>query len=132
MSFDIWLFCFKDRDEDFFPTSILKDAFAPFHVGSDGDIWMLQFPGGGECEIKICSEPTTCGFGIIRPCGDGLYDAIYEVMRQTRTALSWSFGGAATADPSTIPHLPPDMIRCVGIPTVVHSGDDIIKAIEAS
>jgi hypothetical protein len=132
MSFDISLYCFQDGDEDFFPTSIVKDAFAPFHVGDDGSYWILRFPNGGSCEVRVDDEPMTVGFSIIRPSGDGLYDAIYEIMRQTQTALSWSFGGAATANPSVIPHLPPDMIKSVGVPTIVHSGEDIIKAIESS
>jgi hypothetical protein len=132
MSFDIWLDCFQDGDEGFFSTQIVKDAFAPFHVGDDGRYWILQFPNGGRCEVSIGDEPMTVGFGIIRPSGDGLYDAIYEIMRQTQTVLSWSFGGAATANPSVIPHLPPEMIRSVGVPTIVHSGEDIIKAIVSS
>jgi hypothetical protein len=132
MSFDIWLYCFKDGGADFFPTQIMKDAFAPFHVGNNGGYWILQFPNGGRCEVRVGDEPTTAGFMIIRPSGDRLYDAIYEIMRQTQTALSWSFGGAATAHPSVIPHLPPEMIKSVGVPTIVHSGDDIIKAIQSS
>jgi hypothetical protein len=132
MSFDICLFCFKNGDADFFPTSIVKDAFAPFHVGDDANEWILQFPGGGRCQVRVDDKPLTGGFMIIRPAGNGLHDAIYEIMRQTNTALWWSFGGAAVADSSVIPHLPPEMIKSLGEPTVVHSGDDIIKAIEAS
>ena len=132
MSFDICLTCFREGDGDFFPTSIVKDAFSKFHVGDDGDHWILQFPGGGRCEVRVGEKPMTAGFMIIRPAGDGLYDAIYEIMRQTQTALHWSFGGAATANPSVIPHLPPEMIKSVGVPTIVHSGADIIKAIESS
>jgi len=132
MSFDIWLYCFKNGDADFFPTQIVKDAFAPYHVGDEDKYWILQFPNGGRCEVRVGEEPMTVGFMIIRPSGDRLHDAIYEIMRQTRTALSWSFGGAAVADPSVIPHLPPKMIQSLGVPTVVHSGDDIIKAIESS
>jgi hypothetical protein len=101
-------------------------------LGDDGEYWILQFPNGGRCEVNVGEEPMTVGFMIIRPSGDGLYDALYEIMRQTQTALSWSFGGAATANASVIPHLPPEMIKSVGLPTIVHSGDDIIKAIEAS
>jgi hypothetical protein len=132
MSFDIWLFCFKDGGEGFFPTSIVKDAFAQFHGGNDGEDWIPQFPNGGRCEVTVGEEPMTFGFMINRPNGDGLYDAIYQIMRQTQTALSWSFGGAATANPSVIPHLPPEMIKSVGVPTIVYSGEDIIKAIESS
>jgi len=132
MSFDICLSGFKDGDGDFFPTSIVRDAFAPFHVGDDANEWILQFPGGGSCEVRVDDTPLTAGFMIIRPAGNGLYDAIYEIMRQTNTALWWSFGGAAVADASVIPHLPPEMIGSLGEPTVVHSGDDIIKAIRSS
>jgi len=132
MSFDIWLFCFQDGDAGFFPTSIVKEAFAPFHVGDDGPYWILRFPNGGSCEVRVGDESTTVGFGIIRPSGDRLYDAIYEIMRQTQTALSWSFGGAATANPSVIAHLPADMVKELGVPTIVHSGEDIIEAIQSS
>jgi len=132
MSFDIWLDCFKEGDKDFFPTTILEKVFAPSHVGDDGTYWLLQFPDGVSCRVRIANEPMTAGFAINRPSGNGLYDAIYEIMSRTQTVLSWSFGGAAVANPSVIPHLPPEMIQSVGVPTVVHSGDDIIKAIEAS
>ncbi len=132
MSFDICLCCFKNGNDDFFPTSIMRDAFAPFHVGDDAGEWILQFPGGGRCLVKVDDDPMTVGFIINRPAGNGLHDAIYEIMRQTNTALWWSFGGAAVANPSVIPHLPPEMIKSVGVPTIVHSGDDIIKAIQSS
>lgn len=132
MSFDLFFCCFRDGDEDTFPTSIVRDAFAPFHIGDEAGEWILQFPGGGRCEVRVDEKPLTAGFMIIRPAGNGLYDAIYKIMRQTNTALWWSFGGAAVAHPSVIPHLPPEMIKSLGEPTVVHSGEDIIKAIEAS
>lgn len=132
MSFDISLCCFKGGNEDFFSTSIVEGAFGPFHVGDDAGEWVLQFPGGGRCQVRVDDKPMMVGFIINRPAGDGLYDAIYEIMRQTNTALWWSFGGAAVADSSVIPHLPPEMIKSLGEPTIVHSGDDILKAIEAS
>ena len=132
MSFDIWLDCFRNGDKDLFPTSIVKEAFAASHIGDDGNYWALQFPDGGSCRVRITDEPMTAGFAINRPSGNGLYDAIYEIMRKTQTVLSWSFGGAAAANPSVIQHMPPEMIKSVGMPRIVHSGDDIIKAIESS
>ena len=67
MSFDIWLDCFKNGDKDVFPTSILKAAFAPSRVGGDGQYWLLQFPDGGHCRVRITDEPMTAGFAINRP-----------------------------------------------------------------
>jgi hypothetical protein len=132
MSFDIYLICFDNRAPGYFPRSIMEKAFGSSLISKEGKHWTLKFPDGGGGEMSTSDGQMATGFAMTRPTGDDLYNAIYEIMRQTNTVLSWSFGGAVVANPSIIPQIVPEMIKSVGVPTVVHSGADIGKAIRES
>ena len=59
-----------------------------------------------------------------------LFDALYEIMRQTHTLMYWTGSrDMITADPSIAEHLPPDYIEIYGMPALVHSGADILAEI---
>src|ERR1700749_3219501 len=120
MSFDIYLICFDNGDPGYFSTNIMEKAFGSSLISKEGGHWTLKFPDGGGGRMTTDDGQMANGFVMNRPSGGDLYDAIYEIMRQTRTVLSWSFGGAAVADASVIPHIVKEMIESVGLPTVVH------------
>jgi hypothetical protein len=59
-----------------------------------------------------------------------LFDALYEIMRQTHTLMWWSgMNTMITADETIADHLPPDFIEQYGIPPLVRSGADILAEI---
>lgn len=135
MSFDLELMSFKDGDPASFPVSIVKDALGPFIRSRDDDgMCHLAFPdgGGGEMFAFDEEETETSDISIGRASGTAIYDALYEILRQTHSALIWSFGGCAVADASVIPDLPDGLIEDLGQPVIVKSGAEIAAAIAES
>lgn len=131
MSFDIHLACFKGGGEQRFPKSIVEDALGPFIVSKEDGLWSLNFPdgGGGDCYIR--NDEEISGFIINRPGGLNLYNCVFEIMRRTTTALFWD-SGIVIADHMRADDLDPGMVDALGEPIVIHSGADIVKAIEES
>ncbi len=132
MSAEALLFCFGLPGEDTFPTSIVRNIFGPFIEKKDGNLWYLAFPDGGRCEVFVDEGEQTGSLMFDHAGGDDLFKAIFEIMRQTQTVLSWSFGGAAAVNASVIPHIPPEMIKGVGAPILVHSFKELKDVIENS
>ncbi len=131
MSFDIELICLKNGEPDMFPAQIVRDAFEPFIVSRDEDMWVLAFPdgGGGEMYAEDDDAEVTNGVSIGGASGSDIYDALYEVLRQTNSVLTWSFGGCVVANASVIADLPEGLIEENGEPVVVQSGAEILAEI---
>jgi hypothetical protein len=128
MSFDLLLMCWKDGGLGYFPSRIVREALDPFVTFRDGDFCKLSFPDGGGGEMFTDYEEQTNGLMINSPSGRYVYDVLYDILRQTHTTLSWSFGGGGVvADPSVIADLPEGS---EDIPVVVHSGADILAEVE--
>ncbi|HTJ64381.1 MAG TPA: hypothetical protein VL899_11270 [Alphaproteobacteria bacterium] len=133
MSFDVELICLKNGEPDTFPAQIVRDAFERFIKSREEDVWILAFPDGGGGEMVAEDEEAgeTNGVSIGSPSGDNIYDALYEVLRQTNSVMTWSFGGCAVANASVIADLPKELIEENGKPIIVGSGWEILAAIEA-
>ena len=129
MSFDLELICVKDGFPDSFPASIVREALGPFVRSQDEDMWILEFPDGGGGEMLAEDEDETNGVSIGGANGVDIYNALYEILRQTHAVLIWSFGGCVIADPSVIPDLPEGLVESVGEPIVVRSGAEIAEAV---
>jgi hypothetical protein len=130
MSFDLVLTCLKDGLPDNFPATIVRQALDPFITSRDGDFCKLSFPDGGSGEMFTDDDEETDGLMISRGSGRDLYDALFDILRQTHSVLFWSFGGCVVADPSVIPDLPEGLIESLGPPTIVRNGADIVAAVE--
>jgi hypothetical protein len=74
----------------------------------------------------------TGGVSIDHVSGGDIYDALFEVLRQTNSILTWSFGGCVVANTAVIADLPEGLIDDVGSPLVVSSGSDILAAVEST
>ncbi len=129
MSFDVMLMCLKDGLPDNFPSSIVRKALDPFISFRDGDFCRLSFPDGGSGEMFTDEDEETNGVTINSPSGADIYDALYDILRQTHSVLFWSFGGCVIADTSVIPDLTEGLTESLGEPVVVHSGADIVAEI---
>lgn len=130
MSFDLHLIAFKDGGPASFPKHIVEKALGPFIQSRDSDFCVLAFPDGGGGEMFDDEEETeTDSVSISRGSGLAMYDALYEILSQTHSALMWSFGGCVVADASVIPDLPDGLIEDLGQPTVVTSGTEIAAAV---
>jgi hypothetical protein len=131
MSFDLELMSFKDGDPAMFPTHIVNRTLGPFVRSRDDDMCLLAFPdgGGGEMLADNGEEMETSGVSIGGASGTDIYNALYEILRQTHSVLFWSFGGCVVADVSVIPDLPDGFTNELGEPIVVSSGADIAAAV---
>jgi hypothetical protein len=129
MSFDLNLMSFKDGEPAAFPKQIVEKALGPFIESRDDGLCILAFPDGGGGEIFDDEEAETDGVTISRASGIAIYDALYEILRQTHSVLIWSFGGCVVADALVIPDLPDGLIEELGQPVVVTSGADIAAAV---
>ena len=132
MSFDIELMSFKEGEPAEFPIHIVQDALGPFIRSRDKDgMCHLAFAdgGGGEMLADDDEATETTGVSIGGASGADIYDALYEVLRQTHSVLFWSFGGCVVANTSVIRDLPDGFMEELGEPTVVASGEEIANAV---
>jgi hypothetical protein len=131
VSSDLGLIAFQDGEPGTFSSDIVLKVLRPFIQpiidARFPKYWELAFPGGGGGNMEPMLEGTEKnGLAINRPCGTELFDALYEIMRQTHTLLYWTgMDNMITADPSIADHLPPDYIENYGVPPLVKSGADI-------
>jgi len=131
MSFTVNLQCFENGDFSQFPRQIAWDAFSKFAEQATDTCWNLSFPDGGSGRLRIDEGEQVSGFSINRPGGYQVFEVIFTVLRQTPSLVYWE-GGCAVADPAVIPGLPPWMTQGLGQPAIVHSGKELIEAIERS
>ena len=132
MRFELNLISFKDGGPSPFPVSIVMDALGPFIQSHDeDDVCRLVFADGGSGEMFAFDEDETeiSDISIGGASGTDIYDALYEILSRTHSALIWSFGGCAVADASVIPDLPEELIEDLGQPVIVKSGADIAAAV---
>ncbi|HLG90190.1 MAG TPA: hypothetical protein VKZ79_23710 [Alphaproteobacteria bacterium] len=87
-------------------------------------MWTLRYPDGGGAFCYIDDNEEITGFMLNRPGGVAVYNSVYEILRQTPTVAHWG-SECATADPSIIPDLPPEMIEALGEPAIVKSGQEL-------
>jgi len=136
MSFSIYVSALSGGKLTTIKRSIVTDAFADLIGIVDYCGWQLTLPDWGLCSGHFYIEdlPEIQGFSINRPPLAPVFaDALYTVMHQTPTVLMWPDNGpdpcCCVANPAVIREMPPDMIEALGMPTVVHSGEEIIACI---
>ena len=140
MSFDIYLFALDRNGEAApFDRSIADRAFEGYIGNAKADGWSLRPPDGGWCsaDISIDATPEITCIAIHRPpFVDWFWNAMFEIMRRTKTFLMW--GSANDAPGYCVAHadwesyMPTDMVEDDGPPAVVLCGADIEAAIVAS
>jgi hypothetical protein len=131
MSADLGLICFKDGEHATLSPTIVLRALKPFVRPVDDELWELSFPDGSGGNLNpVAEDDDHCDICINRPHGAQLFDALYEIMRQTHTLMWWTgVDDLITADPSIADHLPPDYVETYGVPPLVRSGADILAEI---
>lgn len=143
MSFEISLMTFRQDGSDDFDRAIVERAFKDITVNQEGDYWNLRLPGGDmvSAAVYIEDQPKISGFFVTRPPAlsyfPTFWDAMFEVMRQTRTLLQWPAGEEGeppycVANLALVPDLPSEFIEHFGSPQIVSSGAEIDAAIERS
>jgi hypothetical protein len=131
MSSDLGLVSFKDGAPGALSSALVLQVLKPFIRPVDDELWELEFPDGGGGNLSpVVEGEDAWDICINRPCGAALFDALYEIMRQTHTLMWWSgMDTMITADEMIGDHLPPDYIEEYGVPQLVRSGADILAEI---
>jgi len=140
MSFDIFLFAIDRTGEAApFDRAIAEHAFEGYATHTDTDEWGLRDLDGEilSADISIDGGPNIVCIAINRPpFVDWFWNAMFEIMRQTRTFLIWGgvndAPGYCVANPDWESYLEPQMVEDDGPPAIVLCGADIEAAINAS
>jgi len=135
MSFDIYLRCFQHGAPGGLSRDRVRALFPVDETESRRDHWVLRYDEHNTCSMSVvaCASDTTLieSIAVSRPCKEiGLWNALLEVMRMAPIVLY--FPGdrpPLVADASVCEHLPRDMIKALGSPRVVESGQDIVAAL---
>jgi hypothetical protein len=139
MSFSIYVSKVNNDDGNTFDRAIVERAFEDIAVNQAGACWNLRSPDGhiASATIFIEEQPKISGFAANRPPSYSgfpkFWDAMFEILSQTRTILFWPAGGprphCCVADPTLLPDLPSDLTNALGKPAIVSSGAEIEAAI---
>jgi hypothetical protein len=138
MSFDLYLLALTDKETDRFDRSVAERAFAPLVRDVTGWEWDIRMPDG-ELTLAwftIDLTPTITGFSVNRPpFMPTFWDAVFEVLRQTRTIVAWPTAGRpqyCVANREFADDLPPGFIESPDEIAFVSCGAEIEDAINAS
>ena len=138
MGFDIFLMTGK-AEENRFDRAIVERAFASNAADTSSGWWALRMSTGEPCagELSIDQTPTIDGFAVHRPPDlPWFWDAIFEVLRQTRTFLVWPAVGPGppycVANEDWKSYIGEELTEDMGEPALVRSGADIPAALDAS
>ncbi len=126
----IHLQSFRNGDFAKFDRSVVWNVFGPkARLNNEG--WALFYENGPGGVLYLDDDELIDGFGINRP-GDSALCDMYEVARQIPCLINWDCH-SAVADASYLAGIPDWLLNALGEPsTVIHSGDDLIKAIARS
>ena len=139
MSFSIYVSTLNNDDKNTFDRAVVERAFRDIAMDQTGGYWNLRSPDGriASTTIFIKDKPKISGFSANRPPSYSrfpkFWDAMFEILSQTRTILFWPAGGprphCCVADPTLLPDLPSDLTNALGKPAIVSSGAEIEAAI---
>jgi hypothetical protein len=142
LSLDIFLSALTDDEAALFDRAIVVRAFKAIAVNQIGGHWNLRTPKGEmtSATISVADQPRISHFSANRPPGYGYFpefwNAMFDVLQQTRTVLFWPAGGpkphCCLANPDVIPHVPESLIEAIGEPALVTSGAQIDALLERS
>ena len=139
MSFTIYVSSVNNDNRSMFDRVLVERAFKDIAVTQTGGYWNLRTPDGriASATILIDDKPNISGFSANRPPPYSgfpkFWDAIFEILSQTRTILFWPEGGplphCCIANRALLPDLPSEWANALGKPAIVSSGAEIEAAI---
>ncbi len=129
MSFDIFLYCFRNGEPATFERSVVAEIFSP-HAYGDPDFTNVTFPDGSGACIYVARDHDIQGLGFDRCGGDAFFDALYRLADITKSVVFWPGRrpSCAVTDGATLAHLPDGFSAdgC-GPAQVVHSGAELSR-----
>ena len=138
MGFDIFLIA-GQGEENHFDRAIVERAFESFANNRSSGWWDFHMADGKSCsgELSIDQTAKVDGFAVHRPPDlPWFWDAIFDVLRQTRTFLVWPAPGPGpdycVANEGWKAYIDHEMVEDMGEPALVRSGAEIPAVLEAS
>ena len=138
MSFDLLLLAGQGK-ENHFDRAIAERAFESNANDTSSDWWNFHMSDGKSCagELSIDQTPKINGFAVHGPPNlPWFWDALFEVLRQTRTFLVWPAPGPGpsycVANEDWKSYIGEELTGDMGEPVLVRSGAEIPAALDAS
>ncbi len=136
MSFEVFIQYFDRGGPAGVPRAAIRLLFPVVDAESEPDYWTIRYNDLNSCRIEVtplASNPTLIeSLCVFRPCDDPLlWEGLLAVMRLAPAALY--FPGKApplVVSEAAGEHVPSDMVRAMGWPRVVCSGQEISEAIK--
>lgn len=130
----------REEQDDSFPRSIIENAFKDYVDDTADDYWNLRDADGDQrfVNMDVDQGERISSFSINRPPDyetfPQFWEALFEVLRQTKTVLFWPGDPPhpiwCIANQNFLGDLPALMIDDMGKPAIVHSGLEIVEALE--
>lgn len=135
MSFDIFVDAFRDGAPASIPRDAVRATFGRFVSDVSRDCWQVRYDKANFCDVHLTvddADPTKInGFMISGPCANmRLWDALTDILKLGHVVLHFEGRIALVAKPSSIRHLPEEMLEIFGHPRCVSTGQEITAAIE--
>jgi hypothetical protein len=113
--------------------TVAWSVFGPYAQRAAISGWDLSFPDGSECHLNIADDELVDGFGIQRPNGLPLFEAIYSVLSQSPSIMIMSEDGlCVVANENVISDLPDWLTKALPPPRVVNCGQAIVEHLESA
>jgi len=136
----LFLYCSSSgsADDELFERAVPERAFAVFGVETASPDWHLRAPDGDfySAWMSVDTDPFLGCLSVNRPpSAPEFWNAMFEVLRQTRIYLFWPAPGRPSycvANPDWRSYIKPDFVEDNGEPAMISSGAEISAAIDAS
>ena len=141
MSFEVYVQAFERGEESGFPLALIRHVFREHLVELEPDFWQARFSSNESCDLFLqpMSGQSTAGhpslihsISIHRPCSDvRLWEAVYALLGVPGSLLYFPGGNAPlTRDPHAAIAAPAELLESIGLPVLVNSASDLLRAVE--
>ena len=132
MSSVIFLQCFRNRKSAGIPRDALRKAIGPLLKEPEPDFWYIPCDAGNACTFFL--EPFDAHsihqFTVQQCCHDSASrDSLAAILGLGHVILhSPDLSAALVMDEGAIEHIKPGLLRLIGLPVVIHNGQEIRAA----
>jgi len=135
MSFDVFVDAYHEGAPASISRAAVRSVFGRFVSEIDPACWHARYDAKNFCDlylgVDLADPQKIFGFMISGPCADErLWEALVSILKLGAVVLHFEGRAAFVGSPSTVSHLPKDMLEVFGDPKVISAGSEITDAIE--
>jgi hypothetical protein len=137
MSFEVFIFSFKNGGPEWFPVKRIRDAFGTHVADCPAYAWCLRYDGPNANGVTLMEHPNDPsliqGFSVDSPGADiRMWDTLASILASGPFAFVFGSHPPLIGNPEVTQHLPPDMIASMGQPRLVRNGQEILHEIRTA